>query len=211
MKRLFIIILILSALISCGPGKPEISEYSSELITAEKAPEQFTYEGEEFFVKKTKPAACMIRPKAEYYINARVLNTKKYKSGWTSAISPVDFALGWGPHLSTEKYDEYIKFSQSGRWYYFKYEADCPLSEKEIQYNSSNHHIIPATDNVWKAVLTVKKNDLIYMQGYLVRVEANTEHGLSEWISSLTRKDSGDRSCEVFYVDMIQIEDRVYR
>lgn len=211
MRKLIYIIFLSFILYSCGPGKPTVTEYSSIPVTPEKLPEQYKYEGDEFFVKKNKKAACKIIPLAEYYINARVLSRKKYKRGWESSISPVDFALGWGPKLSTRDYDDHIKFSQRGRWYYFRYSPECPLNQKEIFLHSANNHIIPATDNIWKAALTVRKNDLIYMQGYLVKVEANIKSGTSKWRSSLTRKDSGDHSCEVFYVDMLQIGDEVYR
>ena len=62
-------------------------------------------------------------------------------------------------------------------------------------------HIIPANKEVKKRLLQVKKWDIVYIEGKLVRVEAKNWY----WISSLTRKDTGGGSCEVVWADKIVI------
>ena len=137
---------------------------------------------------------------AEYRITAAVKSRKNYQTDAASRISPTDLVLAWGT-LNQAEVDRHIRYRQSGRWYYFQYAADCPVSQSYIQQHSANVHIIPADRAAAAAIKRVRKNDTVELEGYLVT--ALFEQG--RWTSSLTRQDSGNGSCEIMYVTRVTI------
>lgn len=139
---------------------------------------------------------------AEYKIKARVLSRNNFSVGRESKISPVDFALGWGP-MSDQAVIDRIKITQSNRWY--RWESDSyPIPRNEIITSSANVHIIPADDLIDKKLSKVYKGSLIEMKGYLVEV---TTEDRWFWRSSLRRDDTGGGSCELFWVEELTILD----
>ncbi len=137
---------------------------------------------------------------AEYKIKARVLSRNNFSIGRESKISPVDFALGWGP-MSDQAIIDKIEVSQSNRWYHWKTET-YPLPNREILLNSANVHIIPKDDLIEDKLNEVYKGSLIEMQGYLV--EVTMDDGW-HWRSSLRRDDTAGGSCELFLVEDLTI------
>jgi pimeloyl-ACP methyl ester carboxylesterase len=79
---------------------------------------------------------------AVYRIRARVLGVEPYWFGRESEVSPLDFALGWGP-MSDQNILDRIKISQHRRWYYWKAET-LPLPAAIIPI--SNSRLILAAD-----------------------------------------------------------------
>lgn len=144
----------------------------------------------------------VITPLYSYSVKALVLSKKGYGDR-SSDLAPYDLALGWGP-LSSKYTLDHMKISQSGRWYHYRYDAEFPMSPRKIIHNSANTHIIPADKAVLKALKDVKKYDTVSMQGYLVSVRK--PDGSFTWKSSTSRTDSGDGSCELFYVTSLTIE-----
>lgn len=67
-----------------------------------------------------------ITPLAEYSIEARVLGKKEY-SDQGAFLSPMDLALGWG-EMSDEGVLQHLDIRQSGRWYYYSWEASPPIA-----------------------------------------------------------------------------------
>ena len=141
-----------------------------------------------------------------YDIKALVVHTRDYKGGmdFTSKISPKDLALAWG---KVAEYNDRIDFGwrQSGRWYFWECDSyeDIALAGgvAGISSCSSNNHIIPATHSVKEDVMKIKTGDYIELKGYLVNVFATKgADDMYYWNSSTTRDDTGDGSCEVFYV-----------
>ncbi len=138
---------------------------------------------------------------AEYRIRARVLSTEPYWFGRESELSPVDFALGWGP-MSDQNILEQIKISQGRRWYYWKAKS-LPLPRETLVASSANVHLIPANEEIAEQLDLVEIGSVVQMQGYLVAVQ--TGNGW-RWRSSLSRTDTGNGACEVFWVEQIMIE-----
>lgn len=137
-----------------------------------------------------------ITPLAEFYVKARVLGYENYRLGIESKISPVDLALGWGS-MSDQFYLDQIEITQRNRWYYWKTKS-LPAPQDIITANSANMHIIPASEKIEVALNEIRRGSVIELKGYLVTV--NTGEGWT-WKSSLSRKDSGEGACEVFWVD----------
>lgn len=135
---------------------------------------------------------------AEYEGNFAVQGVEKYKTDGAALVSSRDFILSWGD-LPKKSIDDEINYSQRNRWYYYAYSGDCPVDGSYISTHSANTHMIGANESVQAMIEKVKENQYIYLKGYLV--EVHFEHG--NWTSSLTRQDTGDGSCEIFYVTEI--------
>jgi hypothetical protein len=137
-----------------------------------------------------------VRPLARYSIKARVLSRKRYFFDDTADISPLDLALGWG-NMSDSAVLNHISVSQSGRWYEYYYQPDCPASPKAIATQSANVHCLPADSSVWKDLRNLRVNSFVELKGFLVEVQKD---GAPPWTSSLVRDDQGAGACEILWV-----------
>ncbi|MCP5169568.1 MAG: hypothetical protein H6999_07415 [Hahellaceae bacterium] len=140
-----------------------------------------------------------ITPLASFDIEARLLRRESYHLDREADLSPVDFALGWGP-MSDERVLDKIEITQSNRWYHWRV-AEFPIPRRDIETHSANMHLIPASDTIKTELNRVKPGQRIRLTGALVEVSQNGWR----WRSSLTREDTGDHSCEVFRVESVQI------
>lgn len=133
---------------------------------------------------------------ATFSLEARVLGAERYRYDRGSKISPIDLALGWGPMSSTGILDQ-LEIDQYGRFYFWSAE-ELPIDFGLIVVHSANMHMIPASDDVRRTLLSARPGHLVSLEGYLVDVTG--EDGF-RWRSSLSRRDSGGGACEVVYVE----------
>jgi hypothetical protein len=140
---------------------------------------------------------------AHFEIRARVLSTERYRFDRASELSPVDFALGWGP-MSDSRILKAFTIRQRDRWYFWS-AAQMPIPESEVISHSANMHMIPANGTVAKRLLSVKAGQIIELRGKLVRADGKDGW---HWSSSLTRTDTGDGSCEVVWVETVTVSSR---
>jgi hypothetical protein len=147
-------------------------------------------------------ADYVIEPVARYEIRAKVLSTERYRFGREADLSPVDFALGWGP-MSDNTVTEKLNITQSNRWYYYSWSDSPPIDPAIIVRSSANTHLVPADDNVRDILLNVRSGEIVKLKGYLINIKH--PDGWS-WRSSLTREDSGAGSCELMWVKEITVE-----
>ncbi len=149
-------------------------------------------------------------PQAWYSLTARVLSKKRYHSGWTAQISPYDLALAWGDFAQAD-FSKYVKFSQFLRYYLFKTRKDSPYSIEFISRHSSNNHIIPATNNLKRVLSKIRKDQIVNLEGLLVNVRGHFKKRPVSWNTSLSREDTGEGGCEIFYVTQIRIGSNIYK
>jgi len=139
---------------------------------------------------------------ADYEIRARVLHTESYWLDHGADLSPVDLAVGWG-RMSDQSIIDQLEFWQGQRWYrYWPRKSTLPLSADEMNAHSANMHMIPANDDLKRALKSVRAGNLIEMEGYLVQVDGPDG---STWRSSLSRTDTGAGACELFRVEKLTI------
>jgi hypothetical protein len=139
---------------------------------------------------------------AVYEIRARVLHTESYWLDHGADLSPVDLAVGWG-RMSDQSIIDQLEFWQGQRWYrYWPQKFKFPLSADEMNAHSANMHMIPANDDVKRALKSVRAGNLIEMDGDLVQVDG--PDGFT-WRSSLSRTDTGAGACELFRVEKLTI------
>ncbi len=138
---------------------------------------------------------------AEYQLTARVLHSKRYWSGPSSDLVPVDLALGWGP-MSDQAVLDQLEISQTNRFFFYEWQGAGPLDPLEMQSHASNVHVIAADAAVGSAVSALRQGELVVLRGYLVN--ASTPGG-GYWNTSLSRTDTGNGACELFYVTGVDV------
>lgn len=143
-----------------------------------------------------------LTPRADFRLRARVLSRENYRFDAGADLSPVDFALGWGV-MSDQAVLDRIEITQGGRWYFTRYEHPAPIADAQIIRHSANMHLVPANDWVADKLGDVRAGDLVQLEGLLI--DADRPDGF-RWRTSLTREDTGDGSCELFYVEHVFIE-----
>jgi hypothetical protein len=191
-------------------NKPEISEISETIINTDKVP--FQSVSMKAFNKTFKDGDIDVKisARARYNISARILSKRKYVRGWESKLSPMDLVFGWGDAAKMEKIN-LLKIHQAVRWYSYKVSTDIPMTPQYIASHTSNHHIIPASENIRRALLFLRKYDIVLMKGYLVDIHGTKGNQNVSWMTSMTREDTGDGACEIFYVESLQIGNNVYK
>jgi len=140
--------------------------------------------------------------RAEFDIRARVLSRENYRWGSESDLSPIDLALGWGV-MSDQAVLDRITITQGSRWYFTRYDLPAPISDQAIINNSSNMHMVPANRWVLKKLKEIRHGDVVRLKGFLVDIDSDSGF---RWRTSLSRDDTGNGSCELFYVEDIYIE-----
>ena len=154
-------------------------------------------------IQKISLGDSTIVPLAGISLQARVLAREDYSFDPGAEFSPVDLALGWGP-MAKPGMAEKLNVSQSSRWYRYSWDGNGPpIPLSEIISHSANMHMVPASNAVAESLKRVSEDDVIELNGWLIRIEK--ENGW-RWQSSLSRDDSGDGACELVYVCSIQVK-----
>lgn len=174
--------------------------YEENLNIQEPSQTQVNYKVDKEIIYNGKHETVNIEKLADYTISAVVKSKRYYFFDAASEVSPMDLALTWGK-LDSEELDKHISYSQSSRWYYYRYDCDSNIDGDYIKRNSSNVHIIPKDSKILMKLIQTHKEDYITLKGYLVVVHFPEYN----WKSSLSRNDSGNGACEIMYVEEIII------
>lgn len=137
-----------------------------------------------------------------FSIEARVLGREDYRFDRGARLSPTDLALGWGP-MADPQVTRHIDIRQGNRWYYWRTDT-FPIPRRDIERHSANMHMIPANSEAARVLGQVRVGQLIRLSGQLVRVEGDDGF---QWVSSLSRDDTGNGACELIWVEQLQILD----
>ena len=144
----------------------------------------------------------LLTRKASFEIRARVLSKEPYYLGRTADLAPIDLALGWGV-MSDSAVLSQIEISQSARWYRTRYDLPPPIADKQIIFNSSNMHMIPARKDIERSLKKLREGDIVVIKGTLVDVDHVSGW---YWRSSMSRLDTGKGACELVYVESLGVE-----
>ena len=198
-KKILIVVLVLLAGMAYRDWSSRDIEYPPGVLVSE-FPKQTNVQG----LASVTMDDYELTPRAEFEIRARVLSREDYSWGNEADLSPVDLALGWGV-MSDQAVLDRIKISQRSRWYYTRYELPAPISDREIIQNSGNMHMVPAQNWIRKKLKAVRVGDIVRLRGRLVDIDHPSGW---RWRTSLSRDDTGGGSCEIVYLEEIEIEDR---
>jgi hypothetical protein len=158
------------------------------------------------FAIDTRKGEITLDPRASFDVSAIVTSDEHYRFDDGAFLVPVDLVMTWGK-LPKEPYKSEVSYGQITRYYFWRTNAP-DLDLRYIRSHSANMHMIPADDNVRRALLSVGSGDPVRVQGLLVN--ARRDDGF-HWNSSLTREDDGPGACELVWVEEIQIGREVYR
>jgi hypothetical protein len=140
-------------------------------------------------------------PRARFQIEARVLSAERYYLDPMADLSPVDLALGWGP-MSDEAVIDRIDISQAERFAYAIWDGPLPISDTLFHLTFSNFHVIPADAGIERALKSLRRGEVVRLQGLLVDVE---RPGAARWKSSLARTDFGAGACEILFATQLAV------
>lgn len=181
----------------------------SDEIDTSRDPIQSSYKSDDPIIREIKNGHFAITPVAEYKISGMVVSKETYSSNWDGKISPVDLAIAWGK-LAEPDWDKYITYSLRNRWYFYQYKPGSPFDNSFVISHSANNHIIPANENIHEAIKTIGKKDKVVLEGVLVNIKGTYKGQPVTWNSSLSRTDTGNGSCELFYVSKVRIDTKIY-
>jgi hypothetical protein len=158
------------------------------------------------FVRLTRRGEVRVQPRAAFDVSAVVAAAEPYSFDDGAFLSPVDLVLTWG-ELPREPYRSRVSYYQLTRYYFWR-SRDAGLDGSYIATHSANMHLIPATNNLARALAHVGGGDLVRVRGLLVDVEAADGF---RWRTSLSREDTGPGACELVWIEELQRGHRLYR
>lgn len=208
-----IVVALALVMTACGDRPSPVATGDTRKIDVLQDPLQEPYTSSITFQRQITGGSVTLIPVATYRIAGKVMSKRKYKHGWGAEIAPFDLALVWGMLTDSHVQKKLSIKHDSTRMAWFHVTGDAPpVDFKYAMSHGSNNHIIPANENIRKAVDSrVRVHDKILLEGYLVNVEGRNREQPISMKSSLTRKDSNRGACEIIYVTSVQVEDKVYR
>ena len=141
-----------------------------------------------------------LEPRAHYDIEARVLAVERYRTDGGARLSPIDFAVGWGP-MSDSAVLEHFRVTQGGRFFTI-YPDEQAIDLRTALVSAANMHLIPATGTLNDELKRVRPGNVVRLRGQLVSALGPNNF---TWTSSLTRTDTGNGACELFYVEALEL------
>lgn len=142
-----------------------------------------------------------VEAKARYRVKARILSREDYSLDAGAGLAPMDLALGWGPMSDSAILDQ-MTIAQSARFYSWHTEHEPPLPSDVINRHAANTHLIPANGAVLDTLHTMRRGQVVELEGYLVNA---TRPDGWHWNSSLSREDSGAGACELLWVERARV------
>jgi hypothetical protein len=136
-----------------------------------------------------------LEARAQFEIEARVLSAESYRFDGGAALAPLDLALGWGA-MSDSAVLAHFRTTQGARFFTLYPDESAPELYEALRH-STNVHVIPADARIERLLRKTKIGALVHLEGMLV--DASRADGFT-WHTSLTREDTGDGACELFFV-----------
>lgn len=177
---------------------------------------------------KTPKMTYILSPQVKYAVTGKVAYVERYSDWWEkfahgydlshmlyNSLSPMDLTLVYGPLANKEKY-QYINFDHEYRTAKMTYSQSHITHQELIDY-LNNYHIIPANNRIRRALDTIITDDTIYIEGYLVNVQAVEEPRFylktgikhNQWHKELYGGNYAPM-CFVLYTTKIIMKHRIY-
>jgi len=181
------------------------------------------------FELTTREGPVKVIPRARYDLNGVLVSHRKNLDAFSYLI-PIDACIVWGLY-GDEKERTDLSVSNHGRVCYVQYRSG--IDGTYLMTHLSNNHLVPANENVRRAIFWMGDGDEVRLQGQLVDLEVPVPHdhlsdllnqlgkgdlGNAEqhgdtfvWKTSLTRDDTGMGACETMWVTSVQIGKKLYQ
>jgi len=182
-------------------------------------PEQIELTDNKPFYHKVTDGTAKITPIASYKLYGRVMSHhyRPYKLYYAS-MYPYDISIGFGDFQYKEVYSK-IKVKMAGTIAYtscnganYKKLCEKYFKDKPSSHYFTNNHLCPANNRVKRGISKLRKKDIVYIEGYLIKFELLRKNGnFEKGVSSTSRNDeetgmrgdNGDGSCEQIYVTRV--------
>lgn len=158
-------------------------------------------------------------PKKQYSVTARIGILDRYGGFWESfyhghdenrkiynSFAPIDLALVHGAGAYHEKFGSCFKHEYRLLW-------SCPEIKSDY---FNNYHMVPANDNLRKGLETLRKGDIVYIEGRLVNVKVPNWNEMNTGTShNMTHKDQFAGGlytgmCFIVYLEKLAVDGYVY-
>lgn len=208
---------------------PQISTTTEQKIDTSKDPIQINLTNAKYIKAYGEKNVYALQPQAEYSISGMVVT--KNTNFWFrdvmrnkfDDICLMDLGIVWGD-LANErkklykhwKFKSHKTLGQSRRleWRSKPPYNDMPWTLGYVSYHISHTHLIPANRNVMAGLLSIKKNDIVKLDGYLVDIYTDKNELVARTSMSRTDTDPtsrGSGACEDMYVRQVQIGNKIYK
>lgn len=182
------------------------------------------------FTHRTEGVDVLITPRARYDLSGELVSHRRNLDDLSYEI-PIDACVVWGDMLR-EPFKSALSYANHGRVCYFQWKGQ--VNEGYVLMHLSNNHLIPANDNVRRAIFSLSDGDAVRIRGYLADAtfpppepgrgaellsqlsqgalgNVSQENGAIVWRTSMTRADQGMGACETIYVESLQIGGTLYQ
>ena len=209
-------------------GFTKASATTNEIIDTSKEPIQINKDGKKYLKYSGDKNEYALKIKAIYSISGVVVtkNTdfwfRDVMRNQFDEVCLIDFGIVWGDLAKDVKllhknwkFKSYksIGLSRKLEWKLRK-QGKMIWTKDYFNEHISHTHIIPANENVMGALLKVKEDDVVKLDGYLTDIyDAKTSTLIAK--TSMTRKDKdrnsrGSGACENMYVTRVQLDGKIY-
>jgi conserved exported protein of unknown function len=208
---------------------PKIADTSQNIINTQNDPVQNNLADSNYIKAYGEKNIFALKPQAEYSITGMVVT--KNTNFWFRDIMRstfddiclMDIGIVWG-ELAKDKQKLYKNWkfkslktlgeSRRLEWRSKVATDAMPWSLSYVSSHISHTHLIPANPNIMGALLRIKKNDIVKIDGYLVDIYTDKNELVAK--TSLSRTDTdptsrGSGACEDMYVKQVQINNKIYR
>lgn len=179
------------------------------------------------FKHKVSGGVATVTPLANYKIYGRVYD-RHYRPPklQVAAMYPYDVSIGFGDFKYKEVYNA-ISVKMAGTVSYASYSGKAYekhlskyFKDKSFNHCFTNNHLCPANSNVRRGLSQLRKKDIVYIEGYLVKFHLVKNNGRVESGTSSTarndnepkwRGNNGNGTCEQIYVTRVVSRHGDYR
>lgn len=207
---------------------PKISGTTQEIIDTTKNPVQNNLNNAEYIKAYGEKGIYALLPQAEYSISGMVVT--KNTNFWFRDIMRnkfddiclMDLGIVWGDLANDRKklyknwkFKSHKTLGQSRRLEWrSRPPHNSPWALSYVSSHISHTHIIPANYNVMGGLLSIKKNDIVKLDGFLVDIYTDKSQLIARTSMSRTDIDPtsrGSGACEDMYVKQVQIGNKIYK
>lgn len=134
---------------------------------------------------------------AAWRSTVRVLSVARYRWDRFARLCPVDLAVGWGVWGDPAWFSK-VSVWQSDRWFFCRWKARDRPENGNWEDDATNIHILPAYRELLRQCETLRRGDLVVLEGVLVQA-AHPRQGV--FASSLSRRDHAGGACEILWLE----------
>jgi hypothetical protein len=147
-----------------------------------------------------------------YSISAKVESIASYDDSMSETV-PYDLLLAWG-RMADDDVDSTLTWEQADRRGTVSGKlggsSGPDVDADYVITHVSNSHVIPATDEIARALDTLSAGDMVRIEGRLVDMQMTNGDEVFSVQTSTSRTDQGDGACEIIYVENIKINENSF-